>query len=399
MPNKSTPLTKSERTAFITAIQNEDVNTLKKWNKSTHPSWPAEPLPGDYAFWSELDLQDDDAKTSAATSKVPWSLASPLEIALRLDKPGSVAALCEVLKENTFRRGYNILGGGWTSWIALDRKDRESIPWGSEKLFGSLLALCLLNHDWESYRKLILAGFNEEQVNCFLFLGPEKEHMEDPFPRVLQHFGAIHPKFSNEAMEFLKQRADSYSRLQELCESREGLDASAAKAWRAQVKNVLRESPWIDYWPLFVATENREWGLLKQLFQQGGDPNCRYKTGVPGLARVSTALTPKGLQIWLDAGANPIMGFDGDEPYGTEMCPSPLYEMVWERQLKFVRQMVENTRGNVPLQYEREGKVYSPMLALAVSRKASEVVKWLLEKGVSPDACDEQSGKSIRLRP
>ncbi|PHM20519.1 MAG: hypothetical protein CK604_06230 [Curvibacter sp. PD_MW3] len=155
----------------------------------------------------------------------------------------------------------------------------------------------------------------------------------------------------------------------------------------------------IGYFALAVASERADLGLLKKLFEAGGDPNCRYKTGVPMLARLNGAeLTADTVSVWMKAGCRPTMDPGSEEPFGHGMNPSALYEFTWSGRLDLLKACAEHAQGPLSFTEElRDGSIASDLLALAIDKGHEEVAAWLVEeKGCRLDHLYTGDGEPVR---
>lgn len=149
----------------------------------------------------------------------------------------------------------------------------------------------------------------------------------------------------------------------------------------------------------FALSKASEWGevqLLERMFKSGANPNQRAGNGIPLLARMeSSKLTEPVLQMWLDYGANPTMGPDAEAPFGSGMCPSPLYQWAFEGKLDLIKQAATRAVGPVPLRFtDNRGNTYAELLAVALWKGHVELAHWLIaEGGCRLDDLEEDRGE------
>jgi hypothetical protein len=138
---------------------------------------------------------------------------------------------------------------------------------------------------------------------------------------------------------------------------------------RPKILRILSKGAPIGYYEVMMATQYKDNALLSRLFQAGANPNVRYKTGVPALARLDqSTLTAASLGIWLKAGANPIRGMDTDMPFGDGMCPPPLMSAISSGLTDIVKTMVDDALEPIPLCYVSQGKRWAEPLSTAIFR-------------------------------
>jgi hypothetical protein len=383
------------REEVLTAILDEDAKKIAELAGDTPWRWLLKELDGDWDYLDEKSEEGSKLLSPASVFKTapPYIMASPMEIALRAGKKQALAVMGDLLRQCIFRRNFESLGDGWTSrhlggW--LKTKDREP---NFVRKGQSPLHLCLFNEDWETYRALVKMGFPEESVNPNMIDGPYVD-FDDDFPAWWSYIDIRATTMPASAREFLQMRGRLYQEMEDLFEA-----PQATEAWRGELEKLLAQQPRISYLPLARASEIGDVALLKRLFDAGGNPNCRYKTGVPMLARLDakTRSQPGILQAWLDAGAAVVFG-DGEEnaSFGTDDGPvSVLIEAIWEGETAQVRQMLEKSQGAVPIERLIKGKRYGAPLLTAINRDKLDVARLLVEKGASLAALDEDTGWPI----
>lgn len=175
----------------------------------------------------------------------------------------------------------------------------------------------------------------------------------------------------------------------------QGFDADASDR---RILDLVRMGAPVGYMELAKATQWGRLNLLRELFTAGADPNIKYKNGDPVLARiVGPALTLDALQIWLDAGARPMLGPDEDRPFGAEYYPSVLYQFTSADEIEFVQACCDKAQGPVSLTYVKEGQTYAPLLAVAVRKMNLDVAAWLVKaKGCRLSHLDPETGNACR---
>jgi hypothetical protein len=314
----------------------------------------------------------------ATHAKIEHLYSTPLQF---LVEAGSVEALDAALAlwsspAERFARGFEEPEYGWNFVTKTLEPDR--IFAAMRRLPLWLLAFALLLGRFEHADAMVRHGYGTDDVWVWDEWRVAIWKLKDRRDALRDILGA--EPLVDEACEWVRNRQQALNELDKAMEAKEWTPEASAKAMELLDRNV---APGPDH--LAAATEHGDRELLLKMFAQGGDPNCRYKTGVPMLARMdSKELTPELLQIWLDAGARPTMGPHADEPFGHGMCPSALYQWVWEGATELVIQACSKAADPVELRLSSDGKPWSPLLALALSRGHRELVRWMIEeKGCS----------------
>lgn len=362
------------------------------------PVSEATPLPLDDALWLRLrdcataaghDWMSPFSRRlySLACEKIPSLGASPLEVAIRRASLPAVFKLLQSLTrpERVFERGYDgEVGKGWTSPAFRTR--------AHDPVIAVDLPLLSSGFDQAAALLAILCGQRPIAEECIRHgWSPHAAHEWSHLARLVSTTRlaiaanpALDPIFNElfdlpgGTLEFaeawLNERAALAAQLDDLFER------NPDAAWYRELESLLARAAPVDYYPLAVASEWMDKGLLEQLFAAGANPNCTYKTGVSLLARLdATRLKAPVLQVWLDHGANPTHGSGSSASYGDEWNPSALYQWVWEGKLDLVRQAVEQSRGGVPLWFmdDDDGRRCSPMVDLARARGHPKLANWM----------------------
>lgn len=182
-----------------------------------------------------------------------------------------------------------------------------------------------------------------------------------------------------------------------LPEQLEGKDLAAAREQAAQkAMALLDQGAPVGAFALSRASAWGDLALLERMFKSGANPNQRSGSGVPLLALVdSSKLTEPVLQMWLDYGANPTMGPGAESPFGSGMCPSPLYQWAFEGKLDLIKQAATRAVGHVPLRFtDNRGNTYAELLAVALWKGHVELAHWLIaEGGCRLDDLEEDRGE------
>ncbi len=328
--------------------------------------------------------KQEEQLLSCACQRIPHFGESPIEMAVRSGDLARVDAMLDELMQpsRVFQRGYyGEIGGGWTSVdfrkalvgykyayrlpIVSGIRPRPvvllAIMLGHEAIADILLRRGWAPHessDWERLANVLRSTIQEVEKY------PEMAAMAET---VFQ----VPVERMNAAAEWLRNKANLGRYLDEQFEM------EPDTAWRRKVNALLSQGAPVGYFPIAVATENQDIKLLKKLFAAGANPNAQYHTGVSLLASLdSEQLTRSLLQVWLNYGANPTHGMDTDEPYGTRMNPSAIYQWVWEGKLDLVKQATTKAVGKIQLRLEGEsGDQFSALREMAKTRNHSHLFK------------------------
>lgn len=320
--------------------------------------------------------------------------ASPLEIALRKGTPEAFErALDEACSpKRRFETAGKDIGRGWSSLTFRELVNGTNF-FGVGKGFDSLFLLALLLGKTDAANLIIRKGWhsltNEGSLNLLDKIKAQARENTDETVAWMQIDAARLTEAASrlngvwKLEEMMNDDFDSTRRKDTLLKKTEGLLAQNAP---------------VNYFSLGVATEKNALELLNKLFEHGGDPNCRYHTGIPMLASLdSKKLSSEALQIWLDYGANPSLGENPSEPFGNRRCPSAIYEWVSEGRLDLIRQATKNAACSVKLFNEVDGDFYSLPLVLALARSHVELAKWMIEEqGCSLEHFGENSNTTCR---
>ena len=335
---------------------------------------------------------------AASHAKIEHLYSTPLQL---LVTAGSVESLDAALALRSspaerFSRGFAKAPSGW-SWETKTPQPEVvgelwDLPYGT-------LALTLLMGRFAHADAMVRHGYCPDNEFGWYDLCRAILKLEKSGAALRDILGAEPP--GEAASDWAWNKVVALQELDAVMGVKEWTPEAHAKALELLDKNIAP-----GYYPLSCATLIGDKELLLKMFAQGADPNCLYKTGVPMLARMdSKKLTPELLQVWLDAGARPSMGPGHDSPFGDGMCPSALYQWVWEGATDLVVQACSKAAGPVELRLKSDGKHWSPLLALALSRGHRDLVRWMIEEkgcsledladdGESP--CSEYGDKQIR---
>ena len=346
--------------------------------------------------YSEREQRDAFQAHKATRSKVEHYFSTPIQL---LVMSGSVEALEAALAfwaspAQRFARGFSGGGEGWNIYTKTERLSESN--YAMRRMSHWPLAFALLLGRFEHAAAMARRGYCPDDEWGWEEFRSGIRNMKDgqgalrKIRDALREMLGVEP-LVDEASDWVGNREQAFQGLNE---------AMRAKAWtpeaRAKAVEMLENGVSPGCYALARATEFGDKELLLRMFARGADPNCRYESSVPMLARLdSQKLTPELLQIWLDAGANPTMRPADDSPFGDGMCPSALYEWVFEGATELVVQACSKAAGPVELRLKtKNGKPWSPLLALALSRGHRDLVRWMVEeKGCSLEdlADDEES--------
>ena len=179
------------------------------------------------------------------------------------------------------------------------------------------------------------------------------------------------------ASEWVEAKCELSERLSEIAKSFSASSESRDEA-RREAASIAEQGVAINYYPMALASEAGDAELVKCFFANGGDPNCRYKSGAPMLAALDASkLGVDVLQAWLDAGANPAMPLDMDTAFGG----SALENFVFRDRIDLVEKSCDGAAGKVELRSKFEGKTYSSLLSLALSKGDADMALLLMRLG------------------
>lgn len=320
-----------------------------------------------------LEFWVDDVRMQRSP-ELPYFFASPAEVMLR---EGNLEGLKEVVRQwasprQRYLRGfdYNSCDIGWTSpgmlpWESQIRRGFNPIP---------LVTLAAIRGDKASMQILVQAGL------CPNGWGWWDEH--DALLGLAEDVKKIHRdvlKLYGMARGGLKAAATRLGQMGSLEQELE--DAFEPATYkidgRKKALALLKKGAPVGFYPLARATDEGDIEMLEALFAGGGDPNCRYKSGVPMLAKLSKA-SLEAVKVWLRHGACPLMFHDPAEPnFGDDWCPSPLYEAVWEGNLDLTRLLLEQAVVRPVIAYKEGRKFVNPMADLAKERGHAKLVSYL----------------------
>jgi hypothetical protein len=186
--------------------------------------------------------------------------------------------------------------------------------------------------------------------------------------------------------------------LDEELERTRGAGSLDAMAAGKIISDFVEKGASIGYMELAKATEWGRLDLLRKLFASGGDPNIRYKTGVSTLARMNQdKLTPEALQVWLEAGANPMFCREHEIVEVSKISLGALYNFVWAGRLDLVQTCCDTSCGPVALSCNWNGARYSPFLAVALSKGHKDLAVWMItQKGCKLSDLDPDTGSPCR---
>lgn len=277
---------------------------------------------------------------------------------------------------------------------------------------GSREAIKMLSgHCWDM---LILAHIvgkpNRAERMVRLGLAPSDQNEWSSFSDRLDSFAKLDAKQLAEiagveraqveqADEWAREKLSLSEDLEELFyEAIPKLGDPKASEFDAKLDALLQKGAPIGYFPLAQATAAGRLDMLRKLFAAGGNPNAKYKTGVPMLARLEgPELSVEALQIWLDAGARPTMPPGSEQAFGGGWCPSPLYQFAWAGRLDLIKLCFETAQGKTNAVEEREGQSYCPMLAIALNKGHGDLAAWLIEEqGARLEHLDPESGETCK---
>lgn len=317
----------------------------------------------------------------------PYFFASPAEAMLRA---GKLDGLREVLRQwgapkRRYLRGfyYSAYDAGWTSasWLPFDVQfSAKDIP---------LVTLAAIRGDTAAMQILVLAGLCPtglhawwDEEDALLRLDEKiKQGIRRQAAKVLRHYGM--------ARGGLPAAANRLARMHDLGQQLEDAfgPETYKKGGRKKAFALLKKGAPVSYFPLAVATAENDLEMLEALFAAGGDPNCRYRDGVPMLAKLSDA-SLDGVEVWLRHGACPLMFHDPDEPdFGDGLCPSPLYEAVWEGNLDLTRLLLEKAVVQPVIAYREGRKFANPLADMAKERGHAKLAAYLKDYAARMKVC------------
>ncbi len=324
----------------------------------------------DYRTWLR------DARL-ARLEEMTFFCASPVEaMLLARNLEGLEDALDDWAKpERRFNRAYGTdRSAGWMSQKHLPAE-------ASLEPARRLPLVCLASLRWDeaALNILVRAGLCPagtfawaEAHDAILRLADEvKAGKEGLLPKVFDLYGTT----TNGLMIAGKILARQASLGQEL---EQAFDPKGYKSGgRKKAFKLLEDAAPVDYYPLARATEEGDIDMLEALFAAGGDPNSLSKTGVPMLATLTHA-PQAAVAIWLEHGACPLMLPDPDSPeFGSDSCPSPLMQAVWEGNADLTRLLLEQSAISPAITYVEDEETSNPMAELAKERGHKKLASYL----------------------
>lgn len=323
-----------------------------------------------------LESWVDDVRMQRSP-ELPYFFASPAEVMLR---EGNLEGLKEVLRQwasprQRYLRGfdYNNFDIGWTSPGMLPRV--AQIRGGFDPV--PLVILAAIRGDKASMQILVQAGLCPngwgwwDEHDALLGLAEDVKKIHRDVPKVLKLYGMARGGLKAAAIR-LGQMGSLEQELEDAFEP-----ATYKIDGRKKALALLKKGAPVGFYPLARATDEGDIEMLEALFAAGGDPNCRYKSGVPMLAKLSKA-SLEAVKVWLRHGACPLMFHDPAEPnFGDDWCPSPLYEAVWEGNLDLTRLLLEQAVVRPVIAYKEGRKFVNPIADLAKERGHAKLVSYL----------------------
>lgn len=347
-------------------------------------------------FWLDRELINRMGATKSAVLADACEMAakelecfeqSPIEIVIRESSDEPFDALLEFCSGPKFRFAdsdsslFNRASWNLNRFIARsqEKMTQEILDISSEPCWDMLL-LALLTGRQDRAQRMVGAGLCPshqwewtsfiDRIEAFSKLG--SQDLEDACGLPNAPIQA--------ALDWAWEKMRLAQELEELFEKSIPAKESSAK-FDAALKTLLDQRAPVCYFALAEATEAGRLDVLQSLFAAGGNPNCRYKTGVPMLARLDTEkLTEEALQIWLDAGARPSMPEGSSEPFGGGLCPAPLYQFAWHGRLDLAKCCLERAQGPVDLLEPSQGKIYNTIFSVALARDKADLAAWLVEE-------------------
>jgi hypothetical protein len=330
-----------------------------------------------------IDGDDDLSLFEKACSQIDLWGASPLEVALR---KGTIEAFERALDEvcspqRRFETAGRELGKGWSSLRFREFMGMSSFSSQGEK-FDSLISLAVLLGKSEAAAMMIWKGWNsltEGRAEPLIWAIQQKTKKN---PEKTAAWMQVDPELLLDIPRLLLDHMNLEEAFSNIFKN-----ARKPEPLRKKAMALLDKNPPISHIALGVATRKGDIELLNRLFTQGGDPNCGSHMDTPVLAMLSSnELSTEALQLWLDAGANPMVG-----------SPSPLFKWASYGRDGLIRQAIEKSACPVKLVYEHDGNFYSPPLAMALSRGHVELAKWMIEEqGCSLDHFGENNEETCR---
>ncbi len=132
---------------------------------------------------------------------------------------------------------------------------------------------------------------------------------------------------------------------------------------------------------LIEAAEKNDLGRLKQLVQEGADPNTFGKDGMTPLLWVLGHQNKKAMKALLSVGANPNLKEEGKE--------SPISLAAGAEDTEYLKILLDN--GGNP---DAKNRMERPLLFVALYQRRLENIKVLLDHGANINAADN-SGTTV----
>jgi hypothetical protein len=332
-------------------------------------TWVLGPFPDDRTFQLSMFLSLEKSKQphvrQATLAIEPMFFASPMEVAMRRSDKELFNVLCEVLRDGKYYRQYSNLPDTWSFGghaFNLNPDDVVGSKFGPSRDFlliaSSIFILAFLLDDGDAYLALLRAGLDDIQM--IRQLSQYLDSCKEEFPGAIESF--------NEVLEAHGYSGKTLSQWNRFCDFRRCnqmnlekslFDYSEAKleelsVARSAIRGLLLSAPSVSGAHLAAATVAGDLELVKDFFDAGVLPNAVRDVGHSWFARLAESMDERMLTLWLDSGANPMLG-DTKHEFDGFVSQTALFTLVWHGKTELVKLCLTNARKPMPITWvERE---------------------------------------------
>jgi hypothetical protein len=350
----------------------------------------------------------DAAARNAALDAVEHFGQAPLEIALRSASDAAFEKCLDAwcLPRRRFADGFGELDGFRWSEAGPKRSKLDALYDASMELShgngGSshwgLLSLSFLIGKPERAEMMARRGMSPNDSSRWGDFRDQMQSLAEMDPSVLADLAKVQSADLQKTILWAERKIELAEELEVELESQDPSEAGfdVADADR-RVLDLVRKGASVGCFALAVATEGGRIDLLRELFAAGGDPGVLDPKGGTLFSEFDLrSLRPDALQVWLEAGACPINAGEVD-CFGNVRQPTALFNYAWMGRTDLMKACRESSVEPISMTYEVDGKVYAPLLAIALDKGREEAAVWLVrEMGCRLDHLDPASGKACR---